>query len=140
MWTSRGRNLWRCSFGPERVDHPGAHVVDRDESGDRRAARRKRLEDQRGVEARKGGAADVLAHIDRRHAERCGFPDHVDGKMLLLVPFERVRRKPIAREGLRHFADRDLILAKGEGGHGFPLWISINLSLCRFAATNVFRS
>ena len=69
----------------------------------------KRLEDQRRVEARHRGAADVLAHIDRRHAERRRLANHVDRKVLLLVPFERVRRNLVVGESARHVADRDVV-------------------------------
>ena len=106
--------------GAESVDHPGAHVVDRDEGGDGGTPGRKRLENQRRVEARQRGAADVFAHIDGRHAERRRLANHVDGKVFLLVPFERMRRQPVVGEGARHVPDRDVVRIERESVHSRP--------------------
>ena len=96
------------------IDHPGRHVVDRDEGRHGRAARRQRLEDQRRVEPRQAGAADILADVDAAHAERRGLAHHVDRKMLVLVPAQRVRRDLLRRKRQRHVANRDLILVESE--------------------------
>jgi hypothetical protein len=91
----------------EAVDHPGDHVVDRQEGRGGRAARRQRLEHHRGVEAREAGAAALLPDIERGHPERRGFPQFRDREMLRLVPGLGVRRQPLLREcerGLAQFA------------------------------------
>ena len=80
------------------VDHPGRHVVDRDERRHGRAALRQRLEDQRCVEPRQGRAADVVADIDAANAERRGLAHHLDREMLLLVPADRMRRDFLRRK------------------------------------------
>ena len=98
----------------EGIDHPGRHVVDRDERRHRRAALRQRLEDQRGVEPRQRRAADVVADIDAAHAELGRLAHHVDRKMLLLVPAERMRRDFFRGEFPRHIANRNLVLVESE--------------------------
>ena len=57
----------------EPVDDPGDHVVDGEERRHGRATGRQRLEDQRRVEAGHAAAAMLLAHVNRRHAERRGL-------------------------------------------------------------------
>ena len=88
--------------------------MDRDERRHGRTARRQRLEDQRGVETGHGGAADVVPDVDAAHAEAGGLAHHVDGKMLFLVPAQRVRRDLLGGEVARHVANRDLILVESE--------------------------
>ena len=75
---------------------------------------RQRLEDQRGVEAGHGGAADVVLDVDAAHAERGRLAHHVDGEMLLLVPAQRMRRDLLGGEFARHVANRHLVLVESE--------------------------
>ena len=75
---------------------------------------RQRLEDQRGVEAGHGGAADVVLDIDAADAEACGLAHHVDREMLFLVPAERMRRDLFRGEFPRHIANRNLVLVESE--------------------------
>ena len=75
---------------------------------------RQRLEDQRGVEAGHGRAADVVLDVDAAHAERGRFPHHVDREMLLLVPAQRMRRDLLGGEFARHVANRHLVLVESE--------------------------
>jgi hypothetical protein len=100
------------------VDHPCGHVVDRQIGRNRRAAGGERLEDQRGVEPRHARSAHVVAGVDSRHAERRRLAHHVHGKVLLLVPFDRMGGEVIRREGKGHVADGDLIVGEGKLGHG----------------------
>ena len=112
----------------EGVDHPGAHVVDRDERGDRGAAGGELLEDDRGVEPRHRRAADVLADVDRADAELCGRLDHVDREVFGLVPFQRMRGDLVVGEGARHVADRDAIGVESELLHGVSRGVVARLS------------
>src|SRR5262249_3931529 len=80
----------------------------------RRAALRQRLEDQRGVEARQRGAANVVANIDPADPQLGCLAHHVDGEMLLLVPAHRMRRDPFRGEIPRHLANRNLVLVERE--------------------------
>ncbi|MGY3292405.1 hypothetical protein ACVWWP_005472 [Bradyrhizobium sp. LM3.6] len=85
-----GAELWQpcvaLGVAAVGIDHPGRHIVDRDESRGGRTARRQRLKNQRRVEPRHGGAADILADVDAAHPERGGLAHDLDGKMFLLVP------------------------------------------------------
>src|SRR4051812_21766538 len=91
--------------------------MDRDVGRDRRAPGRQRLEDQRRVEAREAGAAYVVGDIDATHAESGRLAQEVDREVLLLVPFDRLRRQPRGREGTRHVVDGGLVVREGELGH-----------------------
>ena len=101
-------------LGAEGVDHPGAHVVDGDEGGDRRAAIGERLEDQCGVEPAEARAADILAHIDAGEAQLADRAHDILGEMPGLVPLERLWREVFVGEGPRHFGNGDLFLAQFE--------------------------
>ncbi len=65
------------------VDHPGAHVVDRQEGRDGRATLRQRLEDQGRLDPPEAGAAGFLANVDPRHAQRGGFTERADREILV---------------------------------------------------------
>ena len=114
MVQSFGSHLLALGVVAEGIDHPGRHVVDRDEGRHRRAALRQRLEDQRGVETRQRRAADIVADIDAADAELGGLAHHVDREMLLLVPADRMRRDFLRGEIPRHVANRNLVLVECE--------------------------
>ena len=59
-------------------------------------------------------AADVVADIDAADAELGGLAHHIDGKMLLLVPADRMRRDFFRGKIPRHVANRNLILVESE--------------------------
>lgn len=82
----------------EPVDHPADHVVDGQIARDRRAAGGERLEDERRVQPAESGAARVLGDVHPAHAELCRLAEHVDGEVLGLVPFQRVRGEVLRRE------------------------------------------
>ena len=60
------------------------------------------------------GAADILSDIDSAEAQRRCLADDVNGKVLFLVPFQRMRRDLLAREVERHVANGDVILVERE--------------------------
>ena len=111
---SLGSHLLPLGVIAEGIDHPRRHVVDGDEGRHRRAALRQRLEDQRRVEPGQRRAADVVADVDAADAERGRLAHHVDRKMLLLVPADRMRRDLFRGEGPRHLANRYLVLVESE--------------------------
>ena len=102
--------------------------MDRHIGRDGGAAGRQGLEDQRRVEPREPRAANVVRDINAAHAERGGLAHFGDGKVLGLVPGERVRREMLGGESARHVANGGLLLGEGElrrlaGGlikHGRP--------------------
>ena len=98
----------------ERIDHPGCHVVDRDERRHCRAALRQGLKNQRRVKPRQRRTADVVAYINAAHAQRCGLPHHIGRKMLLLIPADRMRRDLFRGKIPRHIANRKLVLIESE--------------------------
>src|SRR6185312_3476427 len=61
----------RCAA--EGVDHPCRHIVDRYVGSGRRTPLRQLLEDQRGVEPRQGGSADVFLDINAAKTECSGL-------------------------------------------------------------------
>ncbi|MCY1376151.1 hypothetical protein D9M69_636210 [compost metagenome] len=84
------------------------------EGGNRRAAGCQGLDDDRSIKPRQTRAADIVAHIDARHAEGgCGL-QLVDREMLLLVPLDGVGRQFVAREVERHLADGFLFLRQAK--------------------------
>src|ERR1700722_14462756 len=101
------------------IDHPAGHVVDRDERRHRRTALCQRLENQRRVEPCQRRAADIFADIHAADAELRRLAHHIDGKMLLLVPPDRMWRDFFRGEIPRHLANRNLILVESEL-HGIP--------------------
>ena len=50
-------------------------------------------------------------------AERRRLPDHVEREMLVLVPFQRMRRDLLGGEIARHVADGALVVVEGELVH-----------------------
>ena len=68
---SAGSQRRRCVVAAEGVDHPGAHVVDREEGRHRRAALAQRLEDQGGVER---GSGPSRRHPRGRRSRPCRAP------------------------------------------------------------------
>ena len=108
----------------EGIDHPGRHVVDRDERRHRRTALRQRLEDQRRVEPRQRRAADIVADIDAADAELGRLAHHIDRKMLLLVPADRMRRDFFRGKIPRHIANRNLVLVESEL-HSVPAFLRL---------------
>ena len=94
-------------------DHPGAHVVDRDEGGDGGAGLGQRLEDEDGVEAGEAGAALVLGHVHGGEAEGAGLGEDV-ARDALGLPGEGEGRDALAAEAAGHVADRRLLVGEGE--------------------------
>ncbi len=107
-------------FGTVARDHPGAHVVDRQEARDRRAGFRQRLEDQNGVEAGEAGAALGLGHIHRGEAEGGGVAQHVAGHRARILPGGGMGRDALGAEAASHVGDGDLVVGEGEIHHGVP--------------------
>ena len=89
-------------FGAEGIDHPGTHVVDRNEGGDGGTAIGERLEDQRCVEPAQPRAADILADIDAGHAEFADRADHIFRKVARLVPLDGLRCDVLIGKGAGH--------------------------------------
>ncbi len=79
--------------------------MDRNVCGDGRAASGQGLKDQGRVEPREAAAAEIFAHIDAAHAERSGLAQHIDGKVLFLIPFNRFRRQLLLGETTGHLND-----------------------------------
>ena len=111
---SRGTQSLRCSSVPKRVDHPRAHVVDGQERRGGRVGDGQLLEDPHPVEPAQPAAADILAAIDRRHAEFGGLAQHVDREMLGGIPFQGVRRKAFGGERGRRLGDHPFVVVEGE--------------------------
>ena len=103
--------------GAEGVDHPGAHVVDGQERGDRRAGHRQLLEDPHPVETAQCAAAHVVAAVDRRHAESGRLTQYVDRKVMRRIPFQGMRGQPFGRERGRRFGDDPLVVVQTEELH-----------------------
>ncbi len=113
MAQSLGSHFVRCRRA-EAVDHPGDHVVDGEIGGGGGAAFGQRLENERRIQTREGRAAHIVAHIDAGHAKRGGGFQRGNGEMVRLVPFQRMGRDFLAREGARHVADGDLVFRQLE--------------------------
>ena len=103
--------------GAEGVDHPRAHVVDGQERGDRRVGDGQLLEDAHPVESAQPAAADVVAAVDRRHAEFGGLAQHVDRKVLGGIPFQGVRGEAFGGERGRRLGDDPFVVVQGEQMH-----------------------
>ena len=121
---SRGSHAWRCCFGAVRVDHPRDHVVDRDVGGDRGSPFASSSKIATVSERLRPDAADVLAHVDAAEPELAGQRSASRGKVLLLIPLQRVRREL----GLGEVADglddgralsSDVVVRQGHR-HGAP--------------------
>ena len=108
--------------GAEAVDHPGGHVVDRDEGAGRRAAVGHRFHDQRRLEPAEADAAAFLRDVDGAEAQLGGLADGVAGEDVLLVPLGGKRRDRVGGELGRHFLDLELVVGEVELRHrGRPL-------------------
>ncbi len=59
-------------------------------------------------------AADIVADVDAADAELGRLAHHVDRKMLLLVPAQRMRRDLFRGKIPRHVANRNLVLVESE--------------------------
>lgn len=62
--------------------------------------------------SRRNTAADVVAAIDRGHAEFGRFPQHVHRKVFGGIPFQGVRSQAFAGEGGRRLDDHPFVVVK----------------------------
>jgi hypothetical protein len=88
--------------------------VDGDIGGDCRAACRQGLEHQCRIQPFQPAATHVLTNINARHAERRDFAYDIDGKLLVCVPFQRMRCDTVRRKGARHVANMFLFRGQAE--------------------------
>ena len=95
------------------IDHPGAHVVDGDEGRDHRVRDGKFFEDPHGVDPSQPAAPDVLAAVDRSHAQLGGLAQCVDREVLVLVPLQGMRRKTFGGEGGDALDDHPFVVIEG---------------------------
>jgi hypothetical protein len=102
------------SVRSEPVDHPGRHIVDRDEGRRRHVAARQLLEDHGRLDPAQGHAAVLLSGIDAAEAHLGRLFHHIDGEMLLLVPAGGVGRQLGVGEGARRVLNGALVVGKGE--------------------------
>ena len=84
----------------------------------RGAAGGERFKDQRGIKAGEARATDIIAHINAAHAERRRLLQHIDGKVLLLIPFNRLGGELFTREIPRHIADGFLLFVESKQAGG----------------------
>ena len=96
------------------IDHPRGHVVDRHISRDCGATGGERLEDQSRIETRERRPTDICGDIDPAHAKCRGFAHLGNRKVFGFIPGQRVRRKDLGGERLRHVANCDLVLSQRE--------------------------
>ena len=81
------------------------------------------LEDAHGVEPAQPAAADVLAAVDRRHAELGRLAQHVGGEVVVLVPLQRIWREPLFGERGRRLGDHAFVVVQTEEVHGIAYFI-----------------
>ena len=123
------RKVAILDFRPaETVDHPGRHIVDRDERRGRGASIGHCLHDQRRLQPAKADPAARLGYIDRAEAERARRLPHIHRIMVFFIPLRRMRRDGIGGELARHVLDRALVVGEVELGHVVPcqllrLWV-----------------
>src|SRR3974390_3154723 len=96
MLVSAGRYFSRSGSAPKRsiiheamlwMERNGGGDVGRErDAGGGSAPRRKRLEDQGGVQAAERRSAHRLADIEAGEAQRGGRPPRLDGEEIFLVP------------------------------------------------------
>ena len=103
------------------VDHPRAHVVDRQERRDRGAGHAQRLEDQRRVEARKPRAAVLFADVDAPEPEQPDLVPELARDGAFSLPRRRMRRDLLLPEGVGHVEDGGLFFAQRKIHVGPPL-------------------
>src|SRR5690606_19428866 len=99
----------------EAVDHPRAHIVDRQERRRRNAAARQLFEDQRRIETREPRAAMLLAYIDAGKAQPRELLQDTAVEPLVF-PARRVRTQFFLRKRARGF-DNKLLVFREFGGH-----------------------
>ena len=75
------------------------------------------LEDAHPVESAQPAAADVVAAVDRRHAEFGRLAQHVDREVLARVPFQRVRGDALGGERGRRLGDHAFVVVQAEELH-----------------------
>lgn len=102
---------------PVPVDHPGDHVVDGEVPGDGRTAGGEGLEDEDAVAAAEPGPAVLLADVDAAEPEVRRLADHVQRKVLVLVPGDGVRAELLLGEVEGDRGEGELIGGEREG-HG----------------------
>ena len=88
--------------------------------------RRQLLEDAHGVEPAQPAAADVLATVDRRHAELGGLAQHIGGEVLGRIPFQRVWREALLGERGRRLGDHAFVVVQTEVVHRGTQSISLS--------------
>ena len=95
-------------------DHPGAHVVNRQEGRHRGTRHRERFEDQRRIEPRQSGAALFLGHVDGAEAEGREFGEDLAGNGAVLLPLMGEGRDLLGAEAARHVENGFLLRSQGE--------------------------
>ena len=114
---SRGTQDLRCSWVPY-VSTIHAHMLWMDRNAAMvGSACGQLLEDAHGVEAAQPAAADVLAAVDRRHAELGRLAQYVDGEVMVLVPLQCVWREALFGERGRRLGDHAFVVVQAEVVH-----------------------
>jgi hypothetical protein len=106
----------------EAVDHPGRHVVDRDERAGRWAAIGHRLHDQRRLEPSEADPAAFLADIDRGEPEFGRGLDRLAREDMVFIPLRSKGRDPVGGKPPGHLLNGKLVFVQLKlVGHGAPL-------------------
>ncbi len=75
------------------------------------------LEDAHRIQPAQPAAADVLAAVDRRHAELGRLAQHVGGEVLVLIPLQRIWREALFGERGRRLGDHAFVVVQPEEVH-----------------------
>ena len=105
-------------IGAVAVDHPRAHVVDREECGDRGVGVGELLEDPHAVESTQPASADILGAVDGAHPELSRLTQLLDREVIGRVPLEGMWRKPFGRERRGGLDDDALVVVETARGSG----------------------
>src|SRR5690606_32326247 len=79
------------------------------------------FEDEGRVSACEARAAVRFVDVDAAEPQFTGLTENVDGKVLRLVPLDRVRGEPRLREVTHGLDDGALIIGESRHGHPFAL-------------------
>ena len=101
-------------MGTEGVDHPGAHIVDRQEGRDGRIGLREFFEDAHGVESTQFAASDIVTAVNGRHAQLGRLAQYVGGEVVVLVPFQCVWRDALFGERGSRLGDHAFVVVQAE--------------------------
>ena len=104
-------SLLLCPIG---IDHPGAHILDREKARHHRIGIRQFFKDEDGLNPRQGGSSHIFLDHDAAEPEPRRLLEHGARDRLLVFPLRREGCDLLGSKTAHHVSDLGLIVAERE--------------------------